>query len=80
MNTASKNLKKAETAVRVQNPNKVHLRNELREARDNYVNVRSANSSGVSITIAGVTVGANANTTLKTIGGASTKASEYEKK
>ncbi|SEF81982.1 RHS repeat-associated core domain-containing protein [Algoriphagus boritolerans DSM 17298 = JCM 18970] len=80
VNTASKNLKKAETAVRVQNPNKVHLRNELSEARDNYVNVRSANSSGVSITIAGVTVGANANTTLKTIGGASTKASEYEKK
>lgn len=79
VSAASKQLKKAETAVRVQNPNKTHLKTNLSNAQTNFSKAKEASNTSVSTKVKGVNVGANANSTLKTAVGASVKASESQK-
>lgn len=79
VNQAGKKLDKAQTAVNVQNPNKTHLQTNLNNARTDFANAKAASDASVATKVGGVTVGANANTTIKTAAGASIKASESNK-
>jgi hypothetical protein len=79
VSAASQQLKKAETAVRVQDPNKTHLKTNLSNAQTNFSATKEASNNGIATKVNGVNVGVNANSTLNTTLGTAIKASESNK-